>query len=467
MVAAWARAVHDYGRLSLAADLQPAIRLAERGFRVDADFHSLEVIALPSFRAFSSTRALFLTPSGQPLPVGYLLKNPDLARTYRLIGRFGPSAIYAGPIAQALVNAVDRPPRAAQSNVPVLPGIMRLGDLAAYSARSLAPTRVRYRGLDIYSVAPPGGGSTVGEILNVLAGYNLGSEPRPLAVFHYLEASRLAYADRSASVGDPDYVAVPAGLVSPSFAASRRCLIHDRALVSPVAPGNPYPPYGSCPDGVTPSGTASAPHRSPTSSATSKDETNNVVAADRWGDVVSFTNTLNTFGGSGITVPGYGFLLNNEMTCFDPAPSTPGALDPNLAQGGKEPRSAQAPTVVLRHRRPVMVLGAAGAARIITTVVEILVNHIDFGFPLPSAVAAPRVAQTNSPQSLAEPAFYNSPMRAKLTKEFGEGFVKSTKPGERDLSDATAIQVLGSDRFEAVAEPSRFYGGSALVVQGG
>ena len=134
-------------------------------------------------------------------------------------------------------------------SVVQLPGIMTTADLRAYRARVLAPTRVRYRGLDIYSMAPPSSsGSTVGEALNILSGYNLSGEPRVTALFHYLEASRLAYADRNAYVGDPRYVSVPlSGLLDPAFAATRRCLIGNTALVSPVAPGNPYPPYGTCP----------------------------------------------------------------------------------------------------------------------------------------------------------------------------------------------------------------------------
>ena len=126
---------------------------------------------------------------------------------------------------------------------------MTMSDLRAYQARVLPPTRVRYRGLDIYSMAPPSSsGSTVGEALNILNGYHLAAEPRAAALFHYLEASRLAYADRNAYVGDPRYVRVPlSGLLSPAFAATRRCLIHSQALVSPAAPGDPYPPFGPCP----------------------------------------------------------------------------------------------------------------------------------------------------------------------------------------------------------------------------
>src|SRR6476620_10917201 len=185
---------------------------------------------------------------------------------------------------------------------------MTTADLRAYQARVLAPTRVRYRGLDIYSMAPPSSsGSTVGEALNILSGYNLSGEPRVTALFHYLEASRLAYADRNAYVGDPDYVHVPLdGLLDPAFAATRRCLIGDTALTSPVAAGSPLGPFSGC------GGTAAS---TPASSASSEaHHTNNIVTEDKWGDIVAYTNTINFFGGSGQVVPGYGFLLNNELT---------------------------------------------------------------------------------------------------------------------------------------------------------
>ena len=241
MVATWATAVSRYGRQSLATDLQPAIGVAERGFRVDADFVQLTQSDLPELQAYPASRALLLTPAGDPLPVGYLLRNPDLAKTYRLLARYGPSYLYDGPLGQAIVQADDHPVLTPGQTVVALPGIMTMNDLRAYQARVQPPTHVRYRGLDIYSMAPPSSsGSTVGEALNILNGYNLSAEPRATALFHYLEASRLSYADRNAYVGDPRYVSVPlSGLLSPAFAATRRCLIHNQALVSPAAPGNP------------------------------------------------------------------------------------------------------------------------------------------------------------------------------------------------------------------------------------
>jgi gamma-glutamyltranspeptidase/glutathione hydrolase len=459
MVATWARAVSQYGRQSLAADLQPAINIADRGFRVNADFQQLTESDLPELQAYPASHWL-LTAAGNPLPVGYLLRNPDLARTYRLLARYGPSYLYNGPLGQAIVQADDHPVTTPGNTVVALPGIMTMNDLSAYTARVQAPTHVRYRGLDIYSMGPPSSsGSTVGEALNILNGYNLSAEPRATALFHYLEASRLSYADRNAYVGDPRYVSVPlSGLLSPAFAATRRCLIGDKALVSPVTPGNPYPPYNSC-SGQPSSAAASA---SPEGS-----HTNNIVTADKWGDIVAYTNTINFFGGSGETVPGYGFLLNNEMTDFDFVPPAQGAYDPNLPAGGKQPRSSMGPVIAFRNGKPVFSVGAAGGSTIITTILQIILNHVDFGISLPAALAAPRVSQTNSATSLAEPDFYNSALAKQLTSEFGEQFREATGPIvplDYYPGDATALQVLGGGRLEAIAEPVRLGGGSALVV---
>jgi gamma-glutamyltranspeptidase / glutathione hydrolase len=334
---------------------------------------------------------------------------------------------------------------------------MTMSDLHAYQATVLPPTHVRYRGLDIYSMAPPSSsGSTVGEAMNILSGYNLAAEPRATALFHYLEASRLAYADRNAYVGDPRYVGVPlSGLLSPAFAATRRCLIGNQAMVSPVASGDPYPPFGSCPS------------HNPQAQPPEGGHTNNIVAVDKWGNIVAYTNTINFFGGSGETVPGYGFLLNNEMTDFDFAPPSPGAYDPNLPAGGKQPRSSMGPVIALQDGKPVFSVGAAGGSTIITTILQIIMNHVDFGMPLPAALAAPRVSQTNSATSLAEPGFYNSALAQELTSQFGEKFTLATGPVlplDYYPGDATALQVLGHGSYEAIAEPVRLGGGSALVV---
>jgi gamma-glutamyltranspeptidase/glutathione hydrolase len=457
MVATWATAVRRYGARRLGADLQPAIKIARHGFHVNRDFVQLERSGLKLLRAYPASRSLFLTKTGQPLPVGSVLRNSDLARTYSLLAAHGPSYLYDGPLGRAVVDAVDDPVLTPGQKVVTRPGIMTTGDLRSYVARVKAPTSVTYRGLRIVSTPPPSsGGSTVAEALNILSGWNLGTEPRATALFHYLEASRLAYADRDRYVGDPRYVHVPLKpLLTEAFAASRRCLIGARALRSPVAPGNPSA------SGCTTSSTAR------TSASPERHHTNNIVAVDRQGDIAVYTNTINFFGGSGQTVPGYGFLLNDELTDFDFAPAAKGTPDPNLPAGGKQPRSSIGPTIAFDHGKPVFALGAAGGSTIPTTILQTIVNHVDFGMPLAAALAAPRVSQTDSPTSLAEPAFYNSRLRHQLNTRFGERFSPATGPvlplGHYP-GDATALSFLGGGRVQAIAEPVRLFGGSALVV---
>ena len=451
----WQRAAGRFGTLPLAELLRPAIRVAERGFVVDQTFHDQTAANADRFRAIVPTRELFL-PGGSPPPVGSIFRNPDLARTYRLLARTGGRAFYQGRIARTIVDTVRHPPVAPDATIPVRPGLMTAADLAAYRTVGRAPTRVGYRGFRVLGMGPPSsGGSTVGEALNILEGFDLASETRTQALFHYLEASRLAFADRNRWVGDPAYVDVPLrGLLSQGFADERRCLIGERANVSPVPAGDPFPPFGpGCPAGGV------------TVGAGDRRGTSHLTVADRWGNVVSYTLTIEQTGGSGMVVPGYGFLLNNELTDFNPAPLVPGVPDPNLPAPGKRPRSSMSPTIVVAHGRPILALGSPGGATIITTVLQILIEHLDLGRTLPEAIAAPRVSQRNSDPGDAEPAFLASPEAAEL-QALGEQLrpVPATPPLPPEIGAATGIAFLGGGILQAAAEPVRRGGGSALVV---
>ena len=458
MVATWAKAVHDYGVRDFATDLQPAITLARRGFTITPDFVQQERVALLDLQAFTSSRDLFLTPNGDPLPVGSTLRNPDLARTYTDLATHGAGYLYDGPLGAQIADTVQHPPVWLGTSFTVHPGIMTAADVANYTAPQRAPTHVTYRGLDVYGMAPPSsGGLTTGEAMNILSGWDLSAEPRAQALFQYLESTRLAFADRGAYIGDADYEPVPQqGLLDPAFAATRRCLIGSTALTSPVAPGNPFPPYTPC------GSTAAAAN--PVHEGT---QTNHLVVADKWGNVVSYTNTIEQLAGSGITVPGRGFLLNNEMTDFNFAPATPTTYDPNLPAPGKRPRSSMSPTIALRSGMPAFTIGSPGGATIITTVLQILLNHVDFGMSLPDSIAAPRASQRNGATTAAEPDFYNSALAQQLTSQYGEKFTLQTGPvlpHDQYIGNATGIDFLPDGRFQAAAEPVRSGGGSALVV---
>jgi gamma-glutamyltranspeptidase / glutathione hydrolase len=328
------------------------------------------------------------------------------------------------------------------------------------------PTHVRYRGYDVYSMAPSSsGGSTVGESLNVLSNFELARLSPVQCWHHLLEATRLAFADRNRYIGDPAYVNVPlAQLLSADFGRQRACLINpDHAVTSPVAPGDPFSGSNGC--------TLAQPAitRAPTDGAS----TNHFVVADRYGDVVSYTNTIEELGGSGIVVPGRGFLLNNELTDFDFALLQPGVPDPNLPDGGKRPRSSMSPTIVLRHGHPFLAVGAAGGATIITTVLQILTERIDLGMSLPAAIAAPRASQRNSATTTAEPAFIALPTTPGL-EQLGQSFVISdTSPLNPAITIAptigvaTGLELLGDGRILAAGEPSRRGGSAAGVVRAG
>jgi gamma-glutamyltranspeptidase/glutathione hydrolase len=459
MVATWAKAVRQFGRKSFGADLRPAAAVARRGFTVDSNFNQQEQASLPDLQTFRASAKLFLTKSGQPLPVGSTLRNPDLARTYDQLARFGPSYLYGGALGADITKIVHQPDVVpGVADFPIRSGGMTRQDLTGYTVPTRTPTHVNYRGLDVYGMAPSSsGGLTVGEALNILSRFPLGSENRAKALFQYLEASRLAFADRNAYIGDPDYVDVPQhGLLDPAYAATRSCLIKSTALTSPVDPGKPYQPYGGC--GAT---------KKTATTDNEGTETNHLVTADKWGNVVSYTNTIEQLAGSGITVPGRGFLLNNEMTDFDFAPATPSTYDPNLPAAGKRPRSSMSPTIVLKNGRLDFAVGSPGGATIITTVLQILINHIDFGMSLPEAIAAPRASQRNAPLTQAEAAFMSSPVKDTLTTQYGEQFATVTGavlPLNSWIGNATGIQYLGHGQYQAAAEPVRNRGGSALVV---
>jgi gamma-glutamyltranspeptidase / glutathione hydrolase len=442
-VRGWVNALRRYGTMSLRKLLRPAIEIARRGFVVDQTFFDQTQGNVDYFDDVPSSRELYLDADGTPHDVGTIFRNPDLADAYRRIAKLGPRGFYRGDIARAIVEAVQRPPIAADANHVWRPGLMTLRDLERYDALERKPTRVGYRGLDVYGMGPPSsGGSTVGEALNILEGYDLGAATRAQAFHLYLEASRYSFADRGAYLADPAYFDVPlSGLLSDAFAAERRALIDpNRAATSPVAPGNPYPH-----DVV---GEAAA-------TALQGETTTHLTVSDRRGTVVSYTFTIESTGGNGVVVPGWGFLLNNELTDFNFDSLT----HPNRVEGGKRPRSSMSPTIVLDDGDPLLALGSPGGSMIITTVLQILVDRLDLGSTLPEAIAAPRASQRNTAATLAEAAFLSSPEAPVLTGTYGHVL---SPTGE--IGAATAIEFLRDGRVLAAAEPVRRGGGSAMIA---
>src|SRR5690606_17023440 len=331
--ATWQRALDAWGRKGLGTVLKPAERLARDGFTVDATFRAQTAANETRFRYFPDTAELFL-PGGDLPAVGSTFKNPDLARTYAELRRTGVDALYRGAIGRDIVDTVAKPPVDPDSGWNARPGDLSARDLAAYRAKVQPPTKTSYRGLDVYSIAPSSsGGTTVGEALNILERTDLSRADETRYLHRLIEASRIAFADRGRWVGDPAFEDVPTReLLSQRCADSRACLIQDDAvLTSPLAPGDPRDPEPCAARGT------------PAPTTYEGESTTHLTTADRWGNVVAYTLTIEQTGGSGITVPGRGFLLNNELTDFSFAPADPAVHDPTLPGPGKRPRSSISP----------------------------------------------------------------------------------------------------------------------------
>ncbi|MGF1536089.1 MAG: gamma-glutamyltransferase [Elainellaceae cyanobacterium] len=443
----WHEALSRYGTFSLAEALQPAIALAESGFGVDDTFAAQVALNQGRFAAFISTRDLYL-PNGAPPAVGGTFRNPDLARTYRQIAQDGVNAVYRGDIGRAIVQTVQQPPVVDAPPFPIIPGGMTLADLDRYHVVARPPVTTTYRDHQFYGMGlPSSGGITTFQVLNLLEGVNLATLDRAQAWHQVIEAERLAYGDRAAYLGDPEYVDAPvAGLLDPSYAEVRRDLIKDTAAPAPAARGNPYPFQQDPSPSVMLEPVAAGPDGEGLS-------TTHLTAADAAGNVVSYTLTIESTGGSGMVVPGYGFLLNNELTDFDAVTPHPNAPEP-----GKRPRSSMAPTIAVAPDGTVMAFGSPGGSTIITTVLGIAVNAIDFGLPLDEAIAAPRLSQRNGETTQVDGGFEQT--------DTGQGL---TALGHRlgpvaEIGAATGVVVFPDGDMAAAAEPQRRGGGGAGVL---
>jgi gamma-glutamyltranspeptidase/glutathione hydrolase len=453
-LATWDKALTNWGTLSLADALAPATKVARRGFKVDETFRQQTLDNEVRFSAYKESKKLFL-PKGDAPKVGSIFRNPELADTYDMIAQRGTEAFYRGKLAKLMSDVVREPRTTKNTDLPVPAGWLTARDLRDYRVRSQRATRTSYRGHQVYGMAPSSsGGTTVGEALNILERYDLSSMTTEQALHHYLEASALAFADRGKYVGDPAYVDVPVRrLLDDRFAAERACSINPaKAATKPVAAGDVASYDGVC-------GASSA--KGTTDTDTENISTTNLTVADQWGNVVEYTLTIEQTGGSGMVVPGHGFLLNNELTDFS---TVYAAADPNRIQPGKRPRSSMSPTIVLKDGKPFLALGSPGGSTIITTVLQMLVNRIDLGMTIEEAIAAPRATQRNTASVTAEPAFiatYGPALTAlgHTLAPAGDAFTSAAEIGA-----ATAIELGPRKRMTAVAEPSRRGKGSAKVV---
>ena len=358
-----------HGRLAWADLFAPAITIARAGFPISPRLHAL-LVRYGAGRFSPKARAHFFDAAGQPHPVGYILKNPDLALTLERIAREGAAAFYAGPIAEAIIDAVHEAAPA---------GDMTLADLAGYRALARAPVCIAYRTRRICGMGPPSsGGLAVAQILKLIEPFAQvqGSEARMrVPALHIIaEAEKLAYADRDFYIADPAFVAVPKGYLDDGYLAQRRGLIDPGRAMQKAVAGEP-------PGART--------NVNGTDATRERGGTTHLSVIDGAGNAVSMTATIEGAFGSGLWAAG--FLLNNELTDFSRRPQDArGRPIANRVEGGKRPRSSMAPTIVYGQDGSVeAVLGSPGGHRIILYVVKALVGLIDWGMDAQGAAALP------------------------------------------------------------------------------
>ena len=363
-LAAYAHALKNHGKLPLKWHLENAAKTAEAGFPLPEAYVRTLKRRAPDLARFKSSASVFFNPTLQPWPAGKLLKQPDLARTYRAIARDGLGWFYGGPFATAT-----------EKWMKANGGIMTAEDFRNYQVKLRQPVRTTYRGHPIIGMPPPSsGGVHVGQILNILENFPLHTmEPNSADFIHLTaEAMKLAFADRAHWLGDADFAKVPRGLIDKAYAKQQAARIRrDRA--APVK-GHGKPPRA-------------------TKDLFNK-HTTHFSVADGEGNWVACTATINTHFGSKVVIPGTGVLMNNEMDDFAIAPGVPNAFgllgaEANAVAPGTRPLSSMSPTIVLKDDQPILAVGAAGGPTIITQTLLAILHMIDFKKPIGEALAQP------------------------------------------------------------------------------
>ncbi|MFX1681923.1 gamma-glutamyltransferase [Mitsuaria sp. CC2] len=414
-----------YGTMKRPALIAPAIALADRGFALDQGDVDMFQTATKDFEADAASGAIFLN-KGKPFQAGDKLVQKDLAKTLREIGAKGTDGFYKGWVAKALVES-------SQAGK----GILTQADLDQYRTRELPPVECDYRGYHVVSAPPPSsGGVIICEMLNILEGYPLrqlgwGSAQ---GAHYQIEAMRHAYVDRNSTLGDPDFVKNPLQrLLDKNYAAKVRAAIDPaKAGVSmDIKPGV-------------------APHEG--------SNTTHYSIADKWGNAVSVTYTLNDWFGAKVTAAKTGVLLNNEMDDFTSKVGVPNMYglvqgEANAIAPGKRPLSSMSPTIVTKDGKPVMVVGTPGGSRIITAVLQTMLNAIDFDMNVQEAVDAPRFHQQWLPDVTNVEPYAFSPDTRKLLEGMGH------KLGAPHPANHLAAIIIGAPSLNGKpVGNNRFYG---------
>ncbi|RDW16725.1 gamma-glutamyltransferase [Oceanobacillus chungangensis] len=349
----------------------PAVKLAQKGFPVND--YLAETVADNRDKLMQSAAAEVFLPDGEPIREGDLLVQEDLANTLKLIRSHGTDVFYNGEIADALAATVQD-----------FGGSMTADDLANYDITIDDPIWGEYEGYDIASMPPPSsGGVFLLQMLGILDGLDLSQyDIRSLEKYHLLaETMHLAYADRAAYAGDPEFVDVPVqGLLHPDYLKERQALVDLNTVNLNPAAGDPWRYEEGTPN--------YQPTEQPENSQYG--ETTHFTVADKYGNVVSYTTTIEQVFGTGIMVPGYGFMLNNELTDFDAVPGGANEVQPN-----KRPLSSMTPTIVFEDGKPVLTVGSPGGPTIITTVLQTIIHTLAYDLSLEDAIAEPRIYSNN------------------------------------------------------------------------
>ncbi|MBI4324324.1 MAG: gamma-glutamyltransferase [Chloroflexi bacterium] len=390
-LAAYHHAAANYGKLPFQRHLLSAAQMAEDGFFIGAGYAARLREAARDLKRFPAARELFLQPDGKPKRAGDLLKQSDLAATYRAIAEQGVDWFYHGPFAQTTAEWM-------QKNG----GLLNEMDFARYTVTRREPIETTYRGFKIIGFPPPSsGGVHVAEILNILENFDLKAMGAGSAeAIHVMaEAMKLAFADRAYWLGDPDFAQVPRGLLSKEYAANLARQI-DRSHASRVAGHN------------TPERAAEDFFRK---------HTTHFSTADAEGNWVACTATINTTFGSKVVIAGTGVVLNNQMDDFSAQPGVANyfgliGAEANAIAPGKRPLSSMSPTLVLKEGRPVLSLGAAGGPTIISQTLLTIVNLIDFGMDLEQALAQARFHHQWRPDKLVIEKGVGEPVRRELRR---------------------------------------------------
>lgn len=384
-------ALKKYGTLPLQKVIAPAIRLAKEGFKLSSSQASSFAHYSKDFLRFPTSAAVFLKQGKELYKEGELFKQPDLAHTLELISQHGSDGFYKGETADKIVRQMQ-----------LSGGIISLEDLSGYSAVERTPLTGSYKGYSVISMPPSSsGGTTLLEMLNILEHTDLAKQGFGSAehIHNLVSAMKFAYADRSEYLGDPDYFNVPvAQLTSKDYAGSLYKRITDKAI-----------PSSDIKPGLQKSNKESH-------------QTTHYSVCDSSGNLVSITTTINSGYGSLLVVGGAGFLLNNEMDDFSVKPGHPNQFgllggEANSIQPGKRMLSSMTPTIVLKENKPVLVLGTPGGSTIITAVLQVLLNCIEFKMSLKDAMFAPRLHHQWYPDEINfEPDGYKQEVKNSLVK---------------------------------------------------